>query len=74
MTPDQFTSYSARLGLAHQLIRQALTADGAYAKQFYLEHIAYQLQVDLSSVMYQPGIAPANSPTSGGAVESLSVL
>lgn len=40
------------------LLRQALTTDGGHHKQWYLEQIAEALDVDVSVVGFERGIAP----------------
>lgn len=67
-TPDQLIDYAAHIRLVHQFVRAALATDGADSKQFYLEHIAHHLNVDLSSITYEKGIAPfsTKNPSAAG--------
>jgi len=46
------------LGKVQELIEEALQTDGDHHKQWYLEQIAKELEIDLSSINYDGGIAP----------------
>lgn len=53
-----FAISSKRMREIRGLIMDGLCTDGAHHKQWYLEQIAKELEINLDKVDYEDGIAP----------------